>query len=44
MSVTEQHKKLERNVTLLGVAALVAVAIRRPAAPASSHSLRSPSP
>jgi len=27
MSVTEQHKKLERNVTLLGVAALVTVAI-----------------
>ncbi|MFC4254371.1 cytochrome-c oxidase, cbb3-type subunit II [Altererythrobacter xixiisoli] len=27
MSITEQHKKLERNVTLLGVGALVAVAI-----------------
>ena len=27
MSVTEQHKKLERNVTLLGAFALVAVAI-----------------
>ncbi len=27
MSITERHKKLERNVTLLGVAAFVAVAI-----------------
>jgi cytochrome c oxidase cbb3-type subunit 2 len=27
MSLTEKHKKLERNVTLLGVAALVTVAI-----------------
>jgi cytochrome c oxidase cbb3-type subunit 2 len=27
MSITERHKKLERNVTLLGVAALVTVAI-----------------
>jgi len=27
MSITEQHKKLERNVTLLGVGALVTVAI-----------------
>jgi cytochrome c oxidase cbb3-type subunit 2 len=27
MSITERHKKLERNVTLLGVAALVAVSI-----------------
>ncbi|AKH43787.1 cytochrome c oxidase cbb3-type subunit 2 [Altererythrobacter atlanticus] len=27
MSITEQHKKLERNVTLLGVGALITVAI-----------------
>ncbi len=27
MSITEQHKKLERNVTLLGVGALIAVSI-----------------
>ena len=27
MGFTEQHKKLERNVTLLGVGAFIAVAI-----------------